>query len=455
MPRPGFILQGFLLLFFATTDAAEVAKPNVIVMVSDDHRHDALGVVQRKQAGDARFPFLRTPHLDRLAAGGIRFRNAFVTHSLCSPSRATLLSGRHTHEHGITHNELPFVSSETWAHVLSAQGWSTGYFGKWHMGNQRERPGFTESATYLNQGIYQNCPFLVNGKPVASEGWVDDVSTGHAIDFIRRMKDKPFALYLGFKAPHDKRTPPSRHAQAYAGEVLRKPANWNIAAPWIKDAGWDWDQRIPDRMAYFRTLAGVDDNVGRLLDALDELHLTERTLVIYLGDNGYYFGEHGLGDKRTAYEESMRIPFLLRYPRAAAPGVRDRMVLNLDVCATILDVCGLKPGWRQHGASLMPLLADDHHAVPWRAAFLYQNYRDPSYPRVTFDVLAVRTATHKLVRHPGHPEWTQCFDLVADPAENHNLHGDPAAAGLCAEMEAQLERQMKECGYRHPAGEGN
>jgi len=429
---------------------ASTAKPNLIVIVSDDHRHDALGVVQRELGGKANFPFFQTPHLDRLATGGVRFRNGFVVHSLCSPSRATLLSGLHTHQHGITFNEAPYTAKETWPHVLAANGWRTAYFGKWHMGNQRERPGFQEVATFLNQGIYFDCPFVVNGTNTSSTGWVDDVSTDYALDFIRRSQERPFALYLGFKTPHDKRTPAPRHAKTYADVNLQKPANWNAAAPWNKDSGWDWDRRHADRLAYFQTLAGVDDNVGRVLDLLDELQLTERTLVLYLGDNGYYLGEHGLGDKRTAYEESIRIPFLLRYPRAVQPAVRDELVLNLDIAATVLAAGGLNPTWKQPGQSLLPLVAAAPGTVPWRKSFLYQNYRDPAYPDVTFDVLAVRTETHKYVENNHRPDWTQLFDLRADPTEDRNLSNDPAAAEHLAELRRELARLKEEVGYVAP-----
>jgi arylsulfatase A-like enzyme len=432
------------LLAAAVCEGAGASRPpNIVVMVSDDHRHDALGVVQKELGEKANFPFFESPQLDRLAGGGIRFRNAFVTHSLCSPSRATMLSGLHTHAHGITFNEQPFLSKETWPHLLADNGWKTGYFGKWHMGNQRERPGFQESATFLNQGVYFDCKFIVNGGDTPSSGWVDDVSTGYAIEFIRRNKARRFAVYLGFKAPHDKRTPPSRHAGRYGGVNLAKPDNWNAPAPWLKDAGWDWAKRRNDRIAYFETLRGVDDNVGRVLEVLDELKLARDTLILYMGDNGYYLGEHGLGDKRTAYEESIRIPFILRYPGAVKPGVRDELVLNLDVAATILDACGLKPSWKQHGTSLVPLLAGLPAGVPWRKAFLYQNYRDPAYPKVTFDVLAVRTETHKYVVHPGHPDWTQLFDLVADPHENRNLVNDPRSTGLRDRMAGELARQLR------------
>jgi arylsulfatase A-like enzyme len=429
---------------------ADAARPNIIVIVSDDHRHDALGAVQSELGDKANFPFFKSPQLDRLATGGIRFRNGFVTHSLCSPSRATMLSGLHTHGHGITFNEQPFISKDTWPHLLAASGWKTGYFGKWHMGNQRERPGFQETASYLNQGIYTDCRFVVNGKDTPSKGWVDDVSTDYAVDFIRRSKSAPFAMYLGFKAPHDKRFPADRHRETYSTVTLKKPANWNLPAPWIKDAGWDWDKRHADRITYFQTLAGMDDNVGRVLDVLDELHLAENTLILYMGDNGYYLGEHGLGDKRTAYEESIRIPYIIRFPAALKPAVRDEMVLNLDAAATILDACGLKPTWNQQGASLMPLLTNTPGSEPWRKSFFYQNYRDPAYPRVTFDVFAVRTETHKYVESDGNPEWTQLFDLTADPGENHNLADDPGAATVLAEMKAGLARLKEEASYQRP-----
>jgi len=430
--------------------APAAAKPNIIVIVSDDHRHDALGVVQRELGEDANFPFFKTPQLDRLAAGGIRFRNGFVTHSLCSPSRATALSGLHTHQHGITFNEAPYTSTDTWPHVLAANGWKTGYFGKWHMGNQRERPGFQETATFLNQGIYFDCKFVVNGVDTPSTGWVDDVSTDYTIEFIRRHKDQPFALYLGFKTPHDKRTPAKRHEQSYADVELKKPANWNQGAPWVKDAGWDWDRRHADRLAYFQTIAGIDDNIGRVLDVLDELDLADHTLLIYMGDNGYYLGEHGLGDKRTAYEESIRIPYMLRYPAAVEPAVRDDLVLNLDIPATVLGAAGLKPTWDQHGANLVELVSAGPGAVPWRKSFLYQNYRDPAYPKVTFDVLAVRTATHKYVENDHNPEWTQLFDLIADSGENHNLAKDQASAAILEGLKAELEKLKQETGYRLP-----
>jgi arylsulfatase A-like enzyme len=443
------ILRTLLTVALASF-AGAAPKPNIIVIVSDDHRHDAIGVVQRELGDKANFPFFKSPQLDRLAAGGIRFRNGFVTHSLCSPSRATLLSGLHTHQHGITFNEQAFNSTATWPHVLAANGWKTGYFGKWHMGNQRDRPGFQEVATFLNQGIYFDCKFVVNGKDTPTTGWVDDVGTSYAIDFIRRTKDEPFALYLGFKSPHDRRAPAERHKPTFSDATLKKPANWNQGAPWVENAGWDWNKRHADRLAYFQTLAGLDDNIGRLLDVLDELNLAENTLVLYMGDNGYYLGEHGLGDKRTAYEESIRIPYLLRYPAAVKPAVRDELVLNLDVAATVLDACGLRPAWQQYGASLLPLVVNAPGGFPWRKSFLYQNYRDPAFLKETFDVLAVRTDRFKYVENDHNPEWTQLFDLSSDPGENDNLASNPGPVALLAEMRAELDRLKKETAFSAP-----
>ena len=169
-----------------------------------------------------------------------------------------------------------------------------------------------------------------------------------------------------------------------------------------------------------------------------------------MGDNGYYLGEHGVGDKRTAYDESIRIPYLLRFPSKVKAGVRDELVLNLDIPATVLGAAGLKPPWVHYGANLIGLVTAEPGAVPWRRSFLYQNYRDPAYPKVTFDVLAVRSASHKYVENDHNPEWTQLFDLTADPGENLNLAKEPAAAVLLARMKGELEKLKQETAFRPP-----
>lgn len=430
----------FVVVPLAATESAP-RSPNVIVIVTDDQRYDALGVVQREQGDRARFPFFRTPHLDRLAEGGARFRNAFVTHSLCSPSRASMLTGRHTSAHGIRDNRTPFQSEDTWAHALRAAGYRTGYFGKWHMGRQEDRPGFSDAFTFVDQGIYPNCRFLDHGRWVETEGWVDDVTTTRAIDYIARHRAERFALFIGYKSPHDNRTPAPRHAALYADARIAEPPNFRAHPPFPwGDRTRLWNPAVEDRLNYFRCLQGVDDNIGRLLDALAAQGIADDTLIIFAGDNGYYLGEHGLGDKRSAYEESIRIPLLVHYPRLVAPGtVVDAMALNLDFPATILELAGTPLPWSQHGRSLVPLLRG---GVPadWRREFYYENFQDPEYPDVTYDIAAVRTEDAKLVSYPGRPEWTQVFDLRRDPLETVNLHGDPVAKALQADLEARLAR---------------
>jgi arylsulfatase A-like enzyme len=414
-------------------------RPNVIVIVTDDQRYDALGVVQREQGAAARFPFFQTPHLDRLAAEGARFRQAFVVHSLCSPSRASMLTGRHTYAHGIRDNKTPFHASDTWAHALRAAGYRTGYFGKFHMGKQEDRPGFDHTFTFIDQGIYPNCRFLHNGEWVETQGWVDDITTTQAIDYMARHRGEPFALFIGYKSPHDDRTPAPRHARLYADVKIAEPPNFRAHPPFPwGDRTRPWNPVVADRLNYFRCLQGVDDNIGRLLAALEEQGLADDTLIIYAGDNGYYLGEHGLGDKRSAYEESIRIPLLVRYPRAVPAGaVLDPLALNIDLPATILDFAQVPLTWDQQGRSLAPWLRGGEPAG-WRDWFFYENYQDPEYPDVTFPIEAVRTTTAKLVEYPGRPEWTQLFDLTNDPHEMRNLVAEPAARELAEKLRAHL-----------------
>lgn len=445
--KPPRFLSSLIFLAVSLPGLGAGPRPNVIVIVTDDQRFDALGVVQREQGAAARFPFLQTPNLDRLAAEGARFRNAFVTHSLCSPSRATMLTGRYSHAHGIRDNRTPFRAEQTWAHALRAAGYHTGYFGKWHMGKQEERPGFTETFTFVDQGIYPDCRFLQNGVWVETRGWVDDVTTDHAIEFIRANRARPFAMYIGYKSPHDNRTPAPRHAQRYAEALISPPANADARPPFPAPPGKVWNPRAADALNYFRCLQGVDDNIGRLLDALAADGLSEDTLIVFAGDNGYYLGEHGLGDKRSAYEESLRIPLLVRFPRAVRAGTRvDALALNLDFPATILELAGVPLSWSQSGRSLVPLLRGATSA-DWRKEFLYENYQDPEYADVTFDIVGVRTERAKLVEYPGHPEWTQVFDVAADPHEKRNLIAEPAAAALIADLRRRLESLKGATGF--------
>ncbi len=440
------------LMLAASPFAAVPRQPNLLLVFTDDQRWDAMSVVQREQGDRARFPWLRTPHMDRLAAEGVRFRNAFVTLPLCAPSRAVFLTGRYNHLNGIANNRTPFpADSVTHSTLLRAAGYTTGYIGKWHMGNQGgKRPGFDYSASFLGQGRYFDCAIEVNGVPTPSQGWVDDVTTDYAIRFLREHRDRPFAMMLGYKATHGPFDPPERARDRFAGEQARPVPN--LASRAIYRGPADEPATAAKggatNLGYFRCISALDDNLGRLLGALDELGLAEDTVVVFSSDNGYYLGEHGLGDKRSLYEESIRIPMLARYPRAFPRGrVVDEMVLNLDLAPSWLDLAGLPSNPGMQGRSWRPLA--EARPVAWRSAFLAQYFRENTFP-TTPTTVAVRTPTAKLIRYPGHDEWTELFNLADDPYETRNLARDPAHAGLFARMNADFDREMKAVGYLIP-----
>ena len=446
-----------LVLAFALVAASALAaaprRPNLLLVFTDDQRWDALSVVQREQGDGARFPWLRTPHMDRLAAEGVRFRNAFVTLALCAPSRAVFLTGRYNHLNGIANNRTAFpAESVTHATLLRAAGYVTAYVGKWHMGSQGgKRPGFDYSASFIGQGRYVDCPIEVNGVATPSKGWVDDVTTDYAIQFIRENRERPFAMMLGYKATHGPFDPPERARERFSGVQARPVPNLTSRAIYRSPADEPATAAKAGgatNLGYFRCISAADDNLGRLLGALDELGLADDTVVVFSSDNGYYLGEHGLGDKRSLYDESLRIPMLARYPRTFPKGrVVDEMVLNLDLAPTWLELAGLPAQPAMQGRSWRPLA--EGRATPWRTAFLAQYFRENAFP-TTPTMAGVRTATAKLIRYPGHDEWTELFDLAADPYETRNLARDPAHAALLARMNAEFERETKAVGYVIP-----
>jgi arylsulfatase A-like enzyme len=443
----------FLCALFAPLLAAAADRlPNFLFVYTDDQRWDAMSVVQQEQGDRGRFPWLQTPHMDRLAAEGVRFRNAFVTLSLCSPSRAVFLTGRYNHLNGIANNRTPFAeSSVTHASLLRAAGYTTAYIGKWHMGPQSgQRPGFDYSASFVGQGKYFDCPIEINGVATPSQGWVDDVTTDYAIEFIKRNRAKPFSVVVGFKATHGPFDPPER-ARARFGDAKTRPVpNLGLRPPYrvgpndpIVKTG------ATTNLGYFRCIAAADDNLGRLLASLDELGLAQDTVVVFTSDNGYYLGEHSLGDKRSVYEESLRIPFLARDPRQFPKGkLIDEMVLNLDLAPTWLDLAGVAAPREMQGRSWRPLAAGQR--IAWRQAFLAQYFMENAFP-TTPTVVAVRTAGAKLIKYPGHDDWTELFDLTADPYETKNLIRDPAHAALLARMTAEFDREAKAVDFQIPA----
>jgi arylsulfatase A-like enzyme len=447
------LLFSLLMALVAAAPVPAATRPNFLLIYTDDQRWDALGVVQREQGEKARFPWLRTPNLDRLAAEGVRFRNAFVVNSLCAPSRASFLTGRYGHFNGVVNNHTPFPESNvTFASLLRGAGYRTGYVGKWHMGSQSgRRPGFDYSASFVGQGKYYDCPFEVNGKTTETKGWIDDVSTDYAQGFLQENKDRPFALVLGFKTTHSPCEPTPAHKDDYAGEQARAVPSSGINAIYNgggkRPASPAPGDKVPANLNYFRTVSSVDDSIGRVLKTLDDLKLTENTVVVFASDNGYYLGEHSLGDKRSAYDESLRIPLIVRYPPLKRQGTTaEQMALNTDLAPTFLDYAGVPVPKEVQGRSLRPVLEAKN--AEWRQAYFYAYFYEKNYriPAVT----AVRTAAAKLIRYPDHPEWTELFDLRGDPYETRNLIADPDAADLRRELEATYEREKNAIAFRIP-----
>jgi len=439
-----------LCALFACSAYAAGKQPNFIFVIADDHRWDAMGAVQKEHGDKARYPWFETPSLDRLAADGVRFRNAFITHSICSPGRAGFLSGQYTHINGILGNNKPFAEDRlNHAILLRDAGYRTAYFGKWHMGDQKgPRPGFQHSASFINQGIYQDCPFEINGETVPTSGWVDDVTTDLALEWLKQngTGEKPFSMVIGFKSPHNRRggeNLPERLRNLYEGQTTRRTPNCDLAAIYHKplteaDKGKERGLSANSvHLDYLRHVKGIDENLGRVLDALDELKLTEETVVIYSSDNGYFLGERGLGDKRALYEEGIRIPFIVRYPARFPKGkLIDEMVINQDLAPTYLDLAGLPAHPEMQGVSFKELALGNKPA-DWRTSFLSYYQKELGD---TPTCHAIRTETAKLIVYPNRPEWTEVYDLANDPYELNNL---PARGPLAISLRKELEKQME------------
>jgi len=441
--------------------ATPAERPNLVFIYCDDLRWDGLGVVQREQGAAARFSWIQTPRLDRLAAESVRFRESFVVTSLCSPGRAAVMTSKPGHLNGVVGNSqhLP-DNAVTFAQHLRAAGYTTAYFGKWHMRDQRERPHYDHVASFVGQGRYFDCPLLVNGVETPTKGWVDDVTTGYATRFVdAQPRDKPFFLWLGFKSPHGPRggdNLPARVKTLYADAVAKPTPNTSLSAIYLPQPTGPARKESNPQPAeahrdYFRHVTAIDTCVGTLLDALERTGRRENTVVIFTSDNGYYLGEHGLGDKRSAYDESLRVPLLIRLPGRDAPRgtVNDAMTLNLDYGPTLLDYAGAAPLPAAQGRSLRPAL-EGRGSADWRTAFFYAYFREGQYATPT--VLAVRTATHKLVTYPGRKDWTEVFDLQSDPYETRNLAVD---AALRARLERVHATEAGAAAFRWPPGYGS
>jgi len=466
-----------------TSDGARpqpAGRPNVVLILTDDQRWDAMSC--------AGHPLLRTPHLDRMAAEGARFANMFVTTSLCSPSRASILSGLYAHAHGVVNNFTDYPDGlPSFPRQLKAAGYETAYVGKWHMNEDSDqaRPGFDYWASHKGQAKYYGTEFNVNGRREVLEGYYTEQVTDLAVDWLRRRGQRPFLLILGHKAPHSPNVAEPKYAHLYDGAKIEYPASafqlegkpdWvrQRIGTWHGIYGplWDYRKKFPDARpegvaqfaafvrAYLATINSIDDSAGRICDALRETGQLDRTLLIFTSDNGFFLGEHGMMDKRTMHEPSIRVPLVVRYPPLVRPGtVVDRMVLNLDIAPSILDICGAEPLPKVHGQSWKRLVSGD--PAGWRTSWFYEYNYEKQFP-YTPNVRGVRTDGWKYIHYPhgdGRPDRhrAELYNLQDDPLETRTLIDDPACAGRVEELRAELERLMRATGAlpdRMPLDEG-
>lgn len=438
---------------------------NVLIVLTDDQRWDSFGFMGH--------PFLTTPHLDRIARDGTWFSNAFVTTSLCCPSRATMLSGVYAHTHGVVNNTSELAASwPTFATLAQRAGVDTCYIGKWHMGGHtpEPRPGWSTWMSFRGQGQYHypggprvppyDRGMDFDGRFQQMDGYVTDFLTELAVDWLaKRTSTRPFCMVVGHKACHAPFEPAPRHAEAFAEAVVPEPLPDTEEAyeglpEWLRrqrDTLFGVDEpyrKWPDfrswYLDYHRTLLAVDEGVGRLLATLEDRGLLDRTLVLFLSDNGFMHGEKGTLDKRCFYEPSIRVPWLALAPRGGGRGPLPEMVLNLDVAPTVLDALGLEPAPTMQGRSTLPLiLGDPVHR--WRTDFLYEYFFEKQFPS-TPTVVGVRTATHKLSTYHGVWAADELYDLRSDPAERDNLAA--AQPQRRRNMGQRLRRLMQETGLQ-------
>ncbi len=448
-------------------------RPNVIVVVVDDLRWDEFGA--------AGHPYLETPNIDRLAAEGALFTGSFHAVPLCSPNRASILTGQFPSRHGIIDNVARTLASHrlhTFPQALRASGYETAFVGKWHMGNDpTPRPGFDTWVGLPGQGRTGNPELWEDGRLHVVEGYVTDILTDRAVSFIERERDGPFYVHLAHKAVHpdveqldDGSTgaslgylPAPRHRGVYEDRVFArranvvdrldqlggKPAVQRALADLVGVAGPDelagaaapsTSEETIRRRA--EMLLAVDEGLGRIISALEERGELDRTLIVFTSDNGFFYGEHGLtSERRLPYEESIRNPLLMRYPPLIAAGSRPSgLALTVDIAPTVLEVAGAPVGDHIQGRSLAPLLRGE--TADWRESILveFYTYENPFNHLVEMDYRAIRTDRYKYIHWVKFPAMDELYDLTADPYELDNLADDPAQAAVVRRLRNDLGR---------------
>ena len=447
--------------------AGAPAKPkNIIYILTDDQRFDEVGFIN---------PILETPNMDALAAKGVHFKNAFVTTALCSPSRATILTGQYMHSHGVVDNNKPSKDDAVYFPAyLQQAGYETAFIGKWHMGGHHDdpQPGFDYWLSFAGQGDYypkrkrngKLSSFNINGKRVLQKGYITDELTDYTLAWLEQERDsnKPFFIYLSHKAVHANFDPAERHRDQYSDVEIKVPASqadtpeyYKGKPMWVKNQRNSWhgvdfpyhsELNVQEyKRQYHRALSAVDDSLGRITAWLKANNLEQDTAVFLMGDNGFMFGEHGLIDKRNAYEESMRVPLIAYIPGAKQNYVVEEMAANLDIAPTMLDIAGVTKMPPQFaGASLLPL-ANGDKVDSWRDSLLYEYYWEFNFPS-TPTTFALRSDDFKLIQYHGIWDTDELYDMKNDPQEMNNLIDDPRYLNVKVKLRKALFARLAEDG---------
>ena len=477
MLRPAVAAIAVMILATPALAQTPVRRPNIVVIVVDDLRWDEFGA--------AGHPWLKTPNIDRLAREGAFFANSFHAVPLCSPNRATLLTGQYPSQHGIIDNVARNRMShrlETFPATLQKSGYETAFLGKWHMGNDpTPRPGFDLWAGLPGQGRSTDPELYENGRLAVVKGYTTDILTDRAVAFINKPRTGPFLVYLAHKAVHpdvkqldDGSVDPSsdvgyvpapRHLGAYETQVLpRRPsvvktlgdlgdkpairralaynATGDVTAIFGNVKAADIDETTIRRRA--EMMLAVDEGIGRILAALEARGQLDNTVFVFSSDNGFFFGEHGLTtERRLPYEESIRNPLIIRYPAAARAGSRPgQLALTVDLAPTLLELAGAPIGAHIQGRSLVPVLRGD--ASDWRSSILveFYTYENPFPHLMDMDYRALRTDRYKYIHWVRHADLDELYDLQTDPFELKNLAHEPSSAALRERLRAELGRQV-------------
>ncbi|HUD31023.1 MAG TPA: sulfatase [Novosphingobium sp.] len=470
------MLGAACLAAFGTTlpAAAKDAPPrNIIFVLVDDLRYDGLGFLQPG--------LIHTPNIDRMAKEGTYFPNAVVTSALCSPSRATILTGQTARNHGVVdNNDSPEAGLTFFPSYLRQAGYQTAFFGKWHMGASTDapRPGFDKWVSFIGQGNYwpskvntgQSSPNLnVDGRSVPQQGYITDELTNYAMDWLTKERDpkKPFFLYLSHKGVHSDPLPAPRHAHQYDRAKFSLPASAantaenNAGKPlWVQNQRNTWhgidffynaDVPMTEYLKYYYgTLSAIDDSLGRIMAYLHKHHLEKDTLVVFTSDNGYMIGEHGLIDKRNAYEASIRVPLLVWEPGTIPAGkVNSGRIRNLDFAPTFLEVAGAAAPAQFEGTSAWKLWEGQLPEAQWKPGdFVYEYYWEHNFP-MTPTTFAIERDRVKYIQYHGVYDTEELYDLKADPDEMHNLITVPAWAEKRQELRLALYDQLANREGRH------